>query len=196
MNVSVIQSGGRRGRPKPVPARPTPARPVLTRPALAEPVLTKPVLTKPVPARPVKAYPKYQRLLSVVGGLASLGTSAAGVAVAPVEAKALCAVVVAGSVAVCRRGSRLGVVADRDGLVDRSMGGVRRISWREVRQITVGSGTETDVPDAAGVSVVVLRLHDGQVLRLWGTARHSRASVVEIRQRLVAIQATDVAERW
>jgi hypothetical protein len=139
--------------------------------------------------KPEKIYPKAQRLAVVTGGLALAGFPAAGVLLASTGAKVLCAVVLLGPLMLCYWGARAGLVIDQNGLVDRSLGGPRRVLWQDVKDITVDREPGTKTRD---ISLITLRLHDGQVLSLRGTARFSGRTVADIRRRLIAVRAASI----
>lgn len=79
--------------------------------------------------KPVKVYPPFQRVIIVAVGLVFFLISVEGIALEPLGAKIMYAVILVLSVGWIHQGARIGLVIGPGGIVERSMGRPHRIAW-------------------------------------------------------------------
>ncbi|MFJ4677593.1 hypothetical protein [Kitasatospora sp. NPDC088783] len=137
------------------------------------------------PMKPVKSSDPV-RMVLVAAGLVFLVISVVSMARSSVGSRVFFVVLTVISAVWCFRAVRMGLVIDQDGVVERSIGPSRRTPWGEVAAVVVRAGRGTD---AADYWLVELRLRDGRVLPVGGTASRDRSSVEEVGHRIVAMRA-------
>lgn len=119
----------------------------------------------------------------LAGSVAAVGVSVAAVPVGPGLWRVpwVAVALVATAVAV-RRGLRMGVVADADGVLVRNLGRDFRVEWDDIAEISAGDG---DNITGAAKTILVKRT-DGSLLVGRGASSYSRAKVQRWRDELAA----------
>ncbi|MEV7601250.1 hypothetical protein AB0O91_28180 [Kitasatospora sp. NPDC089797] len=127
----------------------------------------------------------FQRLVIVAVGTVFFLFSVAGIALEPIGAKIMYAVILVLSAVWTHQGARIGLVIGPDGIVERSMGRPHRVGWADIAEVAVASPPNP----GPGVSMIVLRLRDGRAIQLRGTARYGKNSAEDIERRLNAFRS-------
>ncbi|GAA2113818.1 hypothetical protein GCM10009759_57640 [Kitasatospora saccharophila] len=143
------------------------------------------------PMKPVKRSSP-ARIALVGVGLGFLLISVASLADSSAAGeRAFHAVLLVASVVWCFRVARTGLVVDRHGIVLRSIGRSRRVSWRQVKVVEV---REAGRPGTLDCWLIELRLRGGRVLRLEETTSRTRSHVEEFGRRMVALRPAHLGD--
>ncbi|MEV7025483.1 PH domain-containing protein [Kitasatospora sp. NPDC093558] len=124
-------------------------------------------------------------MIIVAVGLVFFLISVEGIALEPLGAKIMYAVILVLSVGWIHQGARIGLVIGPGGIVERSMGRPHRIAWPDVAEVAVATS-------GPGVSMIVLRLRDGRAVQLRGTAGYRKKRVEDIERRLNAFRSAAI----